>query len=319
MQNNNSQTMFYGNVTFLEGEQVQLESRLLDFPSVFGLSIALLKRRFLNLFLPIFGWGLLPIIPFLFAVGYIISILATNPEFAATGNLPPTQIMSVIGSSILAILVLIIGAFFSGWITTKSNFMLNNSTSRLWDSNNLIGKFFIIIAVNIVFSLAVFVLGLPFSFAQNIEYIGFFFGIISLLISLVTTFLQIWLNYAMYQYLFEDSGVESSIRNFMNSFKTYWKGDLARNLLFVIASFFAVLIPIIIFGLVVFGTVFVGIGNVNSGYTANPGLLIPLGVATILLLVFLSIFGMFASCFSYICYYNLRMLQLNNFELIEQR
>jgi predicted flap endonuclease-1-like 5' DNA nuclease len=326
MLNNHTDNQFYQNTHFNLEEQNSLQAKLLGFGGIFKISFDLFKKCLSSLFLPVLVWQLLVSIFYLVLLGCGAFYLFT---YSQQGSTTPAFFPLLLAF----FLVTIIFVFFSSWISTKATFMINDTSSKLFDSNRMIGKFFTIVGFTILFIVAYQLLVGPLQLAGDStksSIVGFIIGFIIIALSILLEYVQIVINYIIKLFLYENKGFLQSVSIMFNTVKNYFWWDVLRQFIFLLVN----LVIFAVAGSILF---FVGIFSflpivsrfdypANSDVPVNFNLtqetllpsLISFGIACFFFIVLGIIMTWFVECYYYVSYYNLRMLELNNPSKIEQ-
>jgi predicted flap endonuclease-1-like 5' DNA nuclease len=331
MSNSQIPSQYYNNTSFSPEENTSLKSSILGFGETLSISINLLKKRLSNLFLPVLVWQLVLFILFLITQGLLIfgiarsfpqgspiyipspidpSTYEVSKEFidAATNIL---TVPAVIGFTLLMLLVLVVYALISTWIEYKSRILINDTSAKLFDSNSFFKKFWVLILFSICYSVITGAISNIFDIEGSAA-VNFVIGVLSFISMLVFMYAGVVVEYITSNYLIEKNAFWDSFRTMINAVKKFWLSDFFRHLIFMLIISLIAIFGIFLFAGLGFGLLFpLASSNELAGSTGIV-LLVLFALLLFLAIIFVLALTWLVQAFSYVAYYNIRMLDLHN-------
>lgn len=325
---------FYNNTSFSAEENTSLKSSFLDFGQTFSIAINLLKKRLSSLFLPILVWQLVLFIGFLFAESILIFGIFKNipqgysiyiPNFNEISNSNTYEIISRVKESVLnlislpsnvgfvglMILIFVVYVLLSNWIQFKGSIMINDTGAKLFDGNNFVKRFWVLILFFIIESIIFQIVSTVFDIKGSAA-LSIILAVASFIFSFIITYLDIVAKYISYLYLIEKGDFWSSFKAMLGNTRNFLVADFLRHLIFGLIIAFTALVGVLLFAglsiavLLPFSDSNIGIGGPEIIW------LILFAIILFLAIIFIIVLTWIGEAFLYVAYYNLRMLGLNN-------
>jgi predicted flap endonuclease-1-like 5' DNA nuclease len=327
---------FYNNTSFTDEQNISLKSNFLHFGQTLAISVDLFKKRFANLFIPILVWQLGLFIIFVviqIALGLsAINNLAPgrlanlpNPineqtfEFNPAFNLTIQNLVkvpAVIGYLTAMAVVFVLYALLSTWIDFKTTLMLNDKSDKFLGSNLFLGRFWILILFTIVLAVVDNIISEIFNL-QASPILSLVLGSLGFVYLLVSSYISKVASYVNSIYLIEQASFWDCFATVMRMVKQFLLVDFFKYILAVIFQIGALVCGFLVFGLVGLGLLFPLTNSTASNSGLGTLLIILFGLLMFLAVVFVLLLDWLTKCFIYTSYYNLRLLQLNNADSIQ--
>jgi predicted flap endonuclease-1-like 5' DNA nuclease len=331
MSNSQIPSLYYNNTSFSPEENTSLKSRFLGFGETLSISINLLKKRLSNLFLPVLVWQLVLFILFLITEGLLIFGIARSfpqgsPVYVPSPIDPKTYevskeflnaatniltIPAVIGFTLLMLLALVVYALLSTWIEYKSRIMINDTSAKLFDRNSFFKKFWVLILFSICYSIITGAISNIFDIEGSAA-VNFVIGVLSFVSMLVFMYAGVVVEYITSNYLIEKNAFWDSFRTMINAVKKFWLSDFFRHLIFMLITSLIAIFGIFLFAGLGFGLLFPIASSNELAGSIGIVLLVLFALLLFLAIIFVLALTWLVQAFTYVAYYNIRMLDLHN-------